>query len=360
MVMLEASPRADLVVPLSPELYPDFEETRGHMTAVTLTAAISSAEIISQFTPIPDGQKLSERDKKIRVTVLDSMAASRYEDYLAQKVPFIVLSVGSEGEKELEKMGEAMPTVLGEHGRGIKKISIVNDVVEGTTAAAHGRPGAISVLAASTYGGLMPTPQGVSYMEKFFAPPQVAGKLSIDASVEDNLDVVKNTFGIDASRIHVVTMNRRTNARIFQGAEKFGADLIKIEAGDLVPSLRAMCGPTAKNEDVYLVWGRGGFEEGVIAAAAGRALGSHVEAKLWRPSPDDKDLPIPGERVLTIDDLVPGLREHSFVTFVPITDDKWFDIPGISINGSIEAHTVLLDSKGLTVHKVSGTSPYNK
>lgn len=360
MAHIEAPTRTDLVVRLSPELYPHPELVRFHMTEVTRNAAVSSAEIISQFAVVPEGQKLSDRDKKIRVGVLDSMAASRYEDYLQQKVPFIVLSVGSEGEKELEKIGEAMPTVLGEHGMGVKKISIVNDVVEGTTAAAHGRPGAISVLAASTYGGLMPTPQGVNYMEKFFAPPQVSGKISIDAQVEENLDVVQKTFGIDAGRIHVVTMNRRTNQKIIDGTRKFGADLIALEAGDLVPSLLAMTGPTREEEDVYLVMGRGGFEEGIIAAAAGRALGSHVEARLWRPSPEDKDLPMPGERVLSLDDLVPGLQEHSFVAFTPITDDKWFDIPGVVINGAIEAHTVLLSASGLEINKVAETSPYGK
>ncbi len=359
MVLAESSARPDLHVQLAPELYPNPELVRHHMKAVTLAAAISSAEIISQFTPVPDGQKLSDRDKKIRVGVLDSMAASRYEDYLARMVPFIVLSVGSEGEKELEKIGEAMPTVLGEHGSGIQKISIVNDVVEGTTAAAHGRPGAISVLAASTYGGLMPTPQGVNYMEKFFGPPQVAGKINIDAEVEENLEIVRDVFGVEKGRIHVVTMNRKTNQRIIDGTRNFGADLVTLEAGDLVPSLLAMTGPTNAQEDVYLVMGRGGFEEGIIAAAAGRALGSHVEAKIWRASKDDKDLPQQGERVLTIDDLVPGFKEHSFVTFTPITEDKWFGIPGVRINGDIQANTVLLSSEGLTINQVAEASPYS-
>lgn len=145
---------------LHPELYPQPELVREHMVGVTLEAGIAVSEAISQFIPVPDGENLSKRNKDIRVELLDTLAAARFEDYL-KNVPFRVLSVASEGEKEWEKMGRGMPTVLGEHGMGEQIISIANDVVEGTTAASHNRQGAISVLASSTYGGIMPTPQRV-------------------------------------------------------------------------------------------------------------------------------------------------------------------------------------------------------
>ncbi len=335
---------------LRPELYPNLELVREHMVGVTREAAIAVAEAISQFRPVPEGEKLSPRDKNIRVELLDTLAAARFEDYLRQEVPFRVLSVASEGEKEWEKMGKAMPTVLGEHGQGKGAISIANDVVEGTTAASHDRAGAISILAASTYGGILPTPNGAKYMDKFFAPPEVAEYVDIRYPFEHNLEMVKAVFGVRADEINVVSMDRKTNHTIHEAARKFGANLKLIDAGDLVPSLLAITSPYENGKGIYLVAGRGGIEEGIIAAVGARALGSHAQGRLWVPSEDDKDLPRPGGKILNLNDLVPGNQEHSMVTFTPITKDPWFDFQGIGFNnGSVTGQAVLLDQGGFSI-----------
>lgn len=334
---------------LHPELYPQPELVREHMVGVTLEAGVAVAEAISQFIPVPDGEKLSERNKKIRVELLDTLAAARFEDYL-KGIPFKVLSVASEGEKEWAKMGRAMPTVLGEHGRGEQMISIANDVVEGTTAASHNRPGAISVLAASTYGGIMPTPKGVKYMEKFFAPPETKGYVDIRYPMNHNFEMIRTVYGVPAHEINVVSMKRDTNAGIHEAARKFGANLHLIDAGDLMPSLLAITSPHKNGRGIYIVAGRGGMEEGIIAAVGAKALGAHAQGREWRESPENKDFPIPGGKVFSLDEMVRGKREHSLVTFTPITDDKWFDFPGVKFtNGSLDAHAVLLDMNGFQV-----------
>ncbi len=342
---------------LHPELYPQPELVRQHMVGVTLEAGVAVAEAISQFIPVPEGESLSKRNKDIRVELLDTLAAARFEDNL-KNVPFRVLSVASEGEKEWEKMGRGMPTVLGEHGMGDRMISIANDVVEGTTAASHNRPGAISVLAASTYGGIMPTPKGVKYMEKFFAPPETKEYVDIRYPLGHNLDMVRMVYGVPAHEINVVSMNRKTNARIHEETRKFGANLHLIEAGDLMPSLLAITSPHENGRGIYLVAGRGGMEEGIIAAVGAKALDAHAQGREWRESPENKDFPIPGGRVINLDELVRGRREQSLVTFTPITDDPWFDFPGVKFtNGSLDAKAVLLDMNGFQViphHKELG------
>ena len=335
-----------------PELYPERAKAIYHMATMTRLTAELSAEIIGEFTPVPEGQKLSDRRKKTRSKILDSLAAEKFEEYLAG-LDFIVDSAGSEGLKELHKMGEAMRVVLGEHGRGEKKLTIVNDVVEGTTAAAHNRPGAISVLAASTYGGLFPTPENVNYMEKFFAPPKVKGEVDIKRPIEENLEVVRSAYGIPAGEIIVFVMNpkdRPTNQRIADGIAHFGARIIALDAGDLVPSFLAVSGPEYNKTGVFLVAGRGGFEEGVIGAAAGKALGGHVEGRLWIPNPEDKKFPVPNLPYLSEKQLVPGRVDQTFVTFTTITDDPWFGIPGVQIpNGTMTSHSMLIDNTGISI-----------
>jgi fructose-1,6-bisphosphatase/sedoheptulose 1,7-bisphosphatase-like protein len=192
-------------------------------------------------------------------------------------------------------------------------------------------------------------------MEKFFAPPETKGYVDIRYPFGHNLDMIRTVYGVPAHEINVVSMNRKTNAPIHEAARKFGANLQLIEAGDLMPSLLAITSPHENRRGIYIVAGRGGMEEGIIAAVGAKALNAHAQGREWRESPDNKDFPIPGGRVLNLDELVRGKREQSLVTFTPIT---WFDFPGVKFtNGSLDAQAVLLDMNGFQVihhHKELG------
>ncbi len=338
----------DLLVP-RPELYPDPELARKHMTEVTAITAAVIAAGISQLAPVSDGIDLKGWRKDMRVSMLDPIAALLFAKYLSG-LPFHTVSVGSEGGKEEDKLGIGMPTVIGDFGNGDRYISMVNDVIEGTTAATHNRKGAFSVLGAGTYMGIRPTPEGAKYIEKFFGPPEVRGKIGIDLSAQENLDRVSSVYGVPAGEINVVVMNRRANEDIIREVQAFGARLHLVEAGDLMPSFLALMSPHRNSRGIFLVMGRGGIEEGVIAAVAGRSLGSHVEGREWVPSSHDKDLPAPGGRVLMLDELIPGRRDQAFVAFTPITDDPWFGFKGIGLdNGTAQGASVILDQEGFHV-----------
>jgi fructose-1,6-bisphosphatase/sedoheptulose 1,7-bisphosphatase-like protein len=88
--------------------------------------------------------------------------------------------------------------------------------------------------------------------------------------------------------------------------------------------------------------GVGGWEEGVIAAAAARVLGG--EAIGQRSTRDGASF---GE-ILSLDQLVPGSEESTFVAFTPITHEQYFDIRGVEIIGRhIGAYPTIIDRKGL-------------
>lgn len=335
----------EILIP-RPELYPDPELVRRHMTEVTAITATVIAAGISQLAPVPGGVNLKDWRKDIRVSMLDPIAALLFSKYLSA-LPFHTVSVGSEGGKEEEKLGIAMPTVIGDFGSGDKYVSIVNDVIEGTTAATHGRDGAFSALGASTFKGIRPTEKGEKYVEKFFGPPEAAGIIDIGLPVQENLDRLRTVFGIPAEEITVVVMDRRANQEIIEAAKTFRAKVHLIDAGDLMPSFLALMSPNNNNRGIYLVMGRGGIEEGAIAAVAGRSLGSHVQVREWFPSAQDKDLPAPGGKLLTLDELVPGRRDQTFVAFTPITNDPWFGFKGMELhNGTATGASVILDQNG--------------
>lgn len=338
----------DALIP-RPEVYPNPELARKHMAEVTaITATVISAGI-SQLAPVPDGTDLKDWRKDVRVAMLDPIAALLFSRYL-NGLPFHTVSVGSEGGKEEEKLGIGMPTVIGDFGRGDSYLSMVNDVIEGTTAATHNRVGSFSVLGAGTYMGIKPTPQGAKYIEKFFGPPETVGKIGIHLPVQENLDRVRSIYGIPAEDITVVAMRRKANENIISEAQNFGANVHMVEAGDLMPSFLSLMSPHKNGRGVYMVMGRGGIEEGTIAAVAGRSLGSHVQAREWNSSAEDKDLPAPDGRILTLNELVPGRQEQTFVAFTPITDDPWFGFKGMELhNGTASGASVILDQKGFHI-----------
>lgn len=337
----------------SPELYPGKELVALHMGETTRSTAVITALNISQFKIISEDSILSDIDKKARVKMLDTIAANNFEEHLDKYVPFRVNSVGSEGMKEVFKDGMVVPIVMGEHGSGEKIIWIVNDVVEGTTAAAHGRDGAISVLAASEDKGLMPTPDNVNYMEKLAGPPEVAGKISLEMSLTDNLMAVKEVFGVSSNEINVVMLERARNRHLQKEAQKFGANLKLIQAGDLVPGLLAATSPTQRKGGIYLLVGSGGWEEGVINAAAARASGGVFEGREWIKSDEDPNIPVEGMPLLTLDQLVPGRQDRTQVIYSPITRDPWLNTPGVTLNkdGTATVHTVIIDENGINIQE---------
>lgn len=271
---------------------------------------------------------LTEEESKAREKLIDQAGVDAMYAALTD-IPFVLEVVGSEGRKHMHQYGEALPTLEGVFGppAGGLKLDMVNDVVEGSKAAKLNTPGAVSTIAVSSHKGLMATPEDIDYMDKLFAPPQLKGKISIENPVEQNLAKVVDTFKVKPNQINVVMMDRDRNAHYINACQKFGVNLILIKAGDFLPSILSIMDPKNHKKGIHLVIGIGGFEEGILAAVAAKALGSVCEGKGWSP---DKKIQSRYRKVWGIDDLVSGKIKDCFVSISFITgDDKWFDLEGI-------------------------------
>ncbi len=311
-------------------------KVRDYITRATELTAISVLKLIKDKS-FTSGDLLTEEESKAREILIDQTGADAMRTALYD-IPFVLEIVGSEGRKHIHQYGEALPTLEGTLGKGELKLDCVNDVVEGSKAAKLNIPGAVSVIAVSSHHGLMPTPDDSDYMDKLFGPPELKDKISIDKSFEENMVEVMGVFKIEPKKINLVVMDRDRNAHFINAAQKFGVNLILIKAGDFLPSILACISPKKHKKGVHLVMGIGGFEEGVLAAVAAKALDAVGEGRPWSP---DKKAKV---NKWTIDDLVPGKIKDCLVSITAITGkDIWFSLPSLS--------TLTVDKSGVKIIK---------
>lgn len=302
-----------------------------YITRATELTAISVARLIKEKGFTKD-DLLTEEESKAREKLIDQAGVDAMYAALTD-IPFVLEVVGSEGRKHVHQYGEALPTLMGTFGSGKLKLDMVNDVVEGSKAAKLNSSGAVSVIAVSSHKGLMGTPADTDYMDKLFGPPQLKGRIFIQNPVEENLAEVVDAFSVKPSEINVVMMDRDRNAHYINACQKFGVNLILINVGDFMPSILALMDPKKHKRGIHLIMGVGGFEEGVMAAVAGKALNGHVEGKPW-----------PGDKVWDVMDLVSGKPADCLVSVSAITDeDKWFDLPSLS--------TLTVDKSGVKIKR---------
>lgn len=204
------------------------------------------------------------------------------------------------------EMDEAPMLYIGEKvGVGGTAVDIAVDPVEGTTLVAKGMGGAIAVLATAPAGHLLHAPD--MYMDKIVAGPAGRGIVSLDASVEDNVRKLAQALGKPVKDVKVVVLDRERHQGIVDAVRNVGAKIHFLSDGDVSPAVAA-CLP---NASVDLVLGQGGAPEGILAAAAVKALGGEIQGRLL-PEDDaqlarmrDMGITDPGH-ILTIDQLVKG------------------------------------------------------
>lgn len=300
-----------------------------------------AAEIMLQFPPIPTGQPIDKDLKKERTVLIDNAAIA------AMKVVFDDLPIGTnvdacEGKKEALKDGEEVDTLSGHHGSETgRQYSIVIDPVEGTTAACKRQEGATSMLAFSDQGGLVPTPllsefvtlpEGVddgevTYMNKLVASAEANGVLDIARGADYNVEKMTELYG-GADKVNIIVMNRPTNQHIVDAATRAGVQVTLIEAGDLLPSLAALTGTLIDNKHI-VVYGRGGDQEGRIAAAAAKAMDGFMQGQVWISREDNKDVTLDNLPIYDRDELVPGKAENTGIVFTALTNENtYFGLKG--------------------------------
>ncbi len=154
------------------------------------------------------------------------------------------------------------------------EIDIAVDPCEGTNLVAYGQNGSMAVLAISEKGGLFAAPY--FYMKKLAAPPAAKGKVDINKSATENLKILSECLDRSIEDLVVVVMKRERHADLIKEIREAGARVALISDGDV--SAAISCAFSGTN--IHALMGIGAAPEGVISAAAMRALGGHFQGQL--------------------------------------------------------------------------------
>jgi fructose-1,6-bisphosphatase II len=300
----------------------------------------------------------------VRVTEAAAIAASRWmgrgnkieADGAAVDAMRRVLSTVSmdglvvigEGEKDHapmlfngERIGDGSPP----------EVDIAVDPIDGTTPTAFGRGGALSVIALAERGAMF-APGKVVYMAKVAVGPEAAGRISIEAPPAENLREVAKAKHCSVSDVTAIVLDRPRHEELIEQIRSAGARVRLIPDGDIAGALAT----AIPDSPADILMGVGGTPEGVITAAALKAMGGEIQGKLYFRDEDERLQAIAAgydvDAVLGTDDLVAG--DNAFFSATGITDGEL--LRGVRYTGmGTTTQSLLMRSRTGTVRLVSAT-----
>ena len=182
---------------------------------------------------------------------------------------------------------------------------IAVDPVEGTSFCAKGLPGALATIAFGESGTLWSPGPGF-YMDKIVVPPAACGAVDLDDAPERTLEKVAEALGKTVGELRVIIMDKPRHEGLIAQVVRAGAAVHTPAGGDVGGALEVLL--PSMDADVLL--GVGGTPEGVMTAAAVRALGGGMLGRLAPQKEDEADAiresGMDLDRVLARDDLAAG------------------------------------------------------
>ncbi len=189
----------------------------------------------------------------------------------------VVIGEGERDEAPMLYIGEKVG--LG----GGPKIDIALDPLEGTTITAKGLPNSLAVLAMAEHGGFLNAPD--VYMDKIAVGGGLPeGIVDLDKSVSENLKDLAKAKKVDVNDLVVCILDRPRHSDLIAKVRAAGARIMLIGDGDVSGVIATSTGDSGI--DIYM--GSGGAPEGVLAAAALRAIGGQIQGRLLFRNDDEK------------------------------------------------------------------------
>jgi fructose-1,6-bisphosphatase II len=250
----------------------------------------------------------------------------------------VVIGEGEKDEAPMLYNGER----VGNGGPTLTDVAV--DPIDGTTLTSLGRGGAIAVIAVADRGAMF-SPGDAVYMEKLAVGPEGAGIVDIRLPVERNLAALAKAKGTSVADLTAIVLDRPRHDELIAEIRRCGARIKLIPDGDVAGAIA-----TAWPESgVDILFGIGGTPEGVISAAALKAMGGDLQGRLWPRTPEERislietghDL----DKILTLNDLVAG-------------DNCFFAATGITTGDllrGVRVHSTGITTQSLVMRARSGT-----
>ena len=262
-----------------------------------------------------------------------------------------VIVIG-EGEKDNAPMlhnGEKVG-----NGSG-PECDVAVDPIDGTSLTSNGLNGAVSVIALAPRGTMF-DPSAVYYMDKIVTGPEAADAIDINLPPAENVRRVAKAKRTDVSDVTVIVLDRPRHENLLKELRAVGARIRLIRDGDVAAAIE-----TARpNTGIDILMGIGGTPEGVVTAAAMRALGGVIQGRLHPRSEQEKvratQAGLDLSRVLTTNDLVSS--DDVFFSATGITDGELLKGVRYTEFGAV-SHSLVVRGRSKTVriieteHRVS-------
>jgi fructose-1,6-bisphosphatase II len=262
----------------------------------------------------------------------------------------VVIGEGEKDEAPMLYNGEE----VGDGGG--PQVDVAVDPLEGTRLTALGQPNAIAVIAVAERGSMF-FPGAAVYMDKIAAGADATDAIHIDASPTENVKAVAKAKGVNPTDIRVVVLERDRHEELIGELRQAGARVVLIRDGDVAPAIAA----ARPESSVDLLMGIGGTPEGVISAAALKALGGSMQGKLWPRDDDERqklvDAGFDVGRVLTADDLVAS--DDVFVAATGVTDGALLRGVRYVRSGAV-TDSIVMRSRSGTVRRIEARHKFEK
>ncbi|MEM6487769.1 MAG: class II fructose-bisphosphatase [Pseudomonadota bacterium] len=189
----------------------------------------------------------------------------------------VVIGEGERDEAPMLFIGEEVGS-----GRG-PEVDIALDPLEGTTLTAKAMPNALTVIALGPRGSMLHAPD--VYMDKLAVGPVVpADAVSLEMTPQERVHAYAEAAGMAPSDVNVCILERPRHKDLIAAVRGTGAGVRLITDGDVAGVIH--CAEPRTGIDMYM--GLGGAPEGVLAAAALKCMGGHIEGRLVFRNDDEK------------------------------------------------------------------------
>ena len=228
--------------------------------------------------------------------------------------------------------------------------------IEGTSIVARGGYNALSVLAMAEEGGFLTVPD--IYMDKIAVGPEVAPEaIELDKSPGENLNAVAECMGVAVSDLQVCLLDRPRHGQLVAAIRETGARIQLIMDGDV----NGAVAPGLANSPVDVYMGIGGAPQGVLAAAALRALGGCMQGRLVIRSADDgakaRDAGIEDpDKKLTLEEMAGG---HVTLAATGITQGPMLNGVRLAPEGAV-THSMVMRSRTGTFRYIEGHHDFRR
>ena len=254
----------------------------------------------------------------------------------------VVIGEGEKDEAPMLYNGERVGNGSSPHA------DVAVDPIDGTTLTAMGRGNALSVIAVAERGSMF-NPGPCFYMEKIAVGPEAASAVDLDFSPTKNIKEVSRAMRKLVSEVTVMILERDRHNDLIAEVRKTGARIRLISDGDIFGAIAA----ASSEVGVDILMGVGGTPEGVVAAAALKAMGGEILGRLSPRNDAERDEAIKAgydlSKILTTNDLVRG--NDVFFAATGVTDGEL--LRGVRYDSyGARSHSLVMRSRSGTIRYI--------